>query len=81
MDIEGLEIAALSGARRTLASEPRPQVVVEFHPSVWPLSGTSRLAAEGLLRDLRMAAVGLTGQADPLATHGVAYLKTVAEGP
>lgn len=79
LDIEGLEIAALSGGRRTLTASPRPGVVVEMHPSAWPLSGTTRAAAEALCRDLGVTAVSLSGQADPYAAHGLVHLAPVAE--
>ena len=80
IDIEGYEIAALQGARRTLAADPRPEVVVEFHPSAWPLSGTSRAAAEALLRELGATPVLLTAQGDPFTTHGIVHLTWSRDG-
>ena len=79
IDIEGFEIAALSGGRQTLTASPRPGVVVEMHPSVWQLSGTTRAAAEALFQDLGVTPVPLSGQADPLAAHGLVYLAPRAE--
>jgi FkbM family methyltransferase len=76
MDIEGYEVAALDGGRKTIkAGRPHLGIVVEMHPSLWPLSGTSRSQFEVLLKDLRLRAVPLTGQFDPLAENGVAYLE------
>ena len=80
VDIEGYEIAALQGARRTLTADPRPGVVVEFHPSAWPLSGTSRAAAEALLRDLGATPVSLSGRGVPFATHGIVHLAWSRDG-
>jgi FkbM family methyltransferase len=77
IDIEGFEITALRGGRQTLAASPRPGVVVEMHPSAWQLSGTTRAAAETLLQELRLIPVPLTGQADPLAQHGIVHLAPV----
>jgi FkbM family methyltransferase len=80
IDIEGFEIAALRGARHTLAAEPPPAVVVELHPSAWALSGTSRGAAEVLFRELGLTPVPLTASGDPLATHGIVHLARAAPG-
>lgn len=80
IDIEGYEIAALQGARRTLATAPRPGVVVELHPSAWPLSGTGRGAAEALLRELGATPVPLTARGDPFATHGIVHLAWSRDG-
>ena len=48
IDIEGAEIEALRGARRTLAAEPTA-AFVEFHPSVWR---TRNLQASEVAREL-----------------------------
>jgi hypothetical protein len=45
-----------------------------MHPSFWTILGTSRAQAEGLLRELGLRAVPLTGQADPLGEYGVVHL-------
>lgn len=74
IDIEGFEIAALRGARQTLTAAPRPGVVVELHPSAWPLSGTDRAAAADLFAELDVRPVPLSGQADPLTAHGLVHL-------
>jgi FkbM family methyltransferase len=77
LDIEGFEIAALSGARRLLtARRESMSVIVEMHPDSWKVAGTTRADAESLFRDLRLRAEPLSGQADPLATYGHVWLRT-----
>jgi FkbM family methyltransferase len=78
IDIEGFEIAALSGGWHTLTAPPRPGIVVEMHPSVWHLSGTTRAAAEALFDNLGVSPVPLSGQIDPCAEHGLVYLAETA---
>jgi FkbM family methyltransferase len=76
LDIEGFEIAALSGARRLLATGRQSiGIVVEMHPDLWELAGTSRADAESLLRELGLRAEPLSGQVDPLAVHGHVWLR------
>jgi len=75
MDIEGYEVAALRGARRTiLAAAGTAGLVVELHPHLWVSAQTSRVQLEALLAELRLTAYGLQGQADPLAEPGVVVL-------
>jgi FkbM family methyltransferase len=75
IDIEGFEIAALEGARRLIESRGRSLgIVVEMHPNVWPSAQTTRARAEALLADLRLKAVPLTGQSDPLNDYGLVHL-------
>lgn len=75
IDIEGLEISALLGARKTIArAGAKLGIIVEMHPSVWSDSRTSRKEAERLLREICRDAVPLTGQKDPLAEHGLVRL-------
>lgn len=75
IDIEGFEIAALSGARKLIESQ-RGQlgIVVEMHPNVWGSASTTRAGAEALLADLGLRAEPLMGQTDPLAEHGLVHL-------
>ena len=76
LDIEGYEVAALSGARGTIdAGRGRVGLIVEMHPGLWPISGTSRRELENLLGDLRLVPLGLTGQQDPLGESGVVLLE------
>ena len=76
IDIEGFEIAALSGARRLIESRgPELNVVVEMHPDVWSSADTTREQAEALLAEMKLSAEPLMGQSDPLAEHGLVVLK------
>jgi FkbM family methyltransferase len=76
MDIEGYEVAALGAARRTIhRGRGRLGLVVEMHPALWKLSGTSRSKMEDTLTDLCLHPIGLGGQADPLAENGMVLLK------
>jgi FkbM family methyltransferase len=76
LDIEGFEIAALSGARRLLTARRRSMsVVVEMHPDAWEVAGTSRADAESLFHELRLRVEPLSGQADALATYGHVWLR------
>jgi FkbM family methyltransferase len=49
LDLEGGEVDALRGMRRTLAKSPDPRLIVECNPSALARAGTSRRA---LLREL-----------------------------
>lgn len=76
LDIEGNEVAALQGARATIAAgQGRLGIVVELHPSLWQVSGTSRQELESVLRESGLRAVPLTGQRDPLAEYGIVVLE------
>lgn len=76
IDIEGFEIAALSGARNLIKDRGREMnIVVEMHPDVWSSADTTRGQAEALLAELELRAVSLMGQSDPLAEHGLVYLE------
>lgn len=75
MDIEGFEIAALHGARELIESRRGELgIIVEMHPGVWGSANTTRARAESLLKDLRLSAVSLTGQSDPLSDYGLVHL-------
>jgi FkbM family methyltransferase len=74
LDIEGFEIAALEGARKTLSKgRGRVGVVVEMHPTIWPADGHDRLT--DLLSSLALTAIPLSGQLDPLGSYGVVSLE------
>jgi FkbM family methyltransferase len=76
IDIEGFEIAALKGARQLIKSRGRDMnIVVEMHPDVWSSADTTRAQAEALLAELKLRAVSLMGQSDPLGEHGLVYLE------
>jgi len=76
MDIEGYEVAALQGARETVrAGRGHLGIVVEMHPELWEVSGTSRAELEELLNDLGLRLLGLSGQSDALAQDGMVALE------
>jgi FkbM family methyltransferase len=75
IDIEGFEVAALSGARQLIRRRGKDLgIIVEMHPNVWESADTTRECAEALLLELGLRATPLTGQADPLSDHGLVYL-------
>ena len=75
MDIEGFELGALRGARRTIdARRGQLTIVLEMHPSSWPSIGESIESARRTLDDLGLSAVPLTGQKDAVAEYGIAQL-------
>jgi FkbM family methyltransferase len=75
IDIEGFEIAALSGARELVQSRRGElEIIVEMHPDIWESANTTRATAETLLADLGLHAVPLTGQTDPLGDYGLVHL-------
>jgi hypothetical protein len=76
MDIEGFEVEALGGARATIrAGRGRLGLLVEMHPRLWEVSGTSREELEALLHELGLRPVGLTRQRDPLGEYGMVRLE------
>jgi FkbM family methyltransferase len=76
IDIEGFEIAALEGARQLIKVRGLDlNIIVEMHPDVWGSADTTRAGAEALLDEIRLCAVPLTGQTDPLGEYGLVYLK------
>ncbi len=76
MDIEGYEVAALKGGRATIrAGRGRIGLVVETHPALWEMSGTSRREFEALLAELGLSAMALTGQNDPIGERGIVRLE------
>jgi FkbM family methyltransferase len=78
IDIEGFEIAALSGATELIQSRRGELgIIVEMHPNVWSSANTTRARAESLLSDLGLRAVPLAGQTDPLGDYGIVHLEYV----
>ena len=78
IDIEGYEVAALRGARGTLA-DLKTKVVVEMHPFLWTYAGTSRSVFMRLLEELRLRPVALSGQKDVWAENGQVVLERWAK--
>ena len=72
MDIEGWEIAALSGADDLLRTAT---FVVELHPAAWCWSGHNRRDLEALLATHDLQVIALSGQADALGQHGQVLLR------
>lgn len=70
IDVEGFEQQVLAGASGLLTADPFPLVVVEMHPNAWPTAGTDRDRFADLLSSLRLTALPLSGQSDPLADYG-----------
>jgi FkbM family methyltransferase len=63
IDVEGWELAALRGARSTIASNRgRLALFVEMHPSVWPIIGVTKneVLAEIAAQSLEIAPLGST---------------------
>lgn len=71
IDIEGGELAALRGARRTIHETPALALFVELHPAVWPALGYSRGDLEQELATQGLRVDALPGIADPWAVEGV----------
>jgi hypothetical protein len=72
IDIEGWELAALRGARRTIRDRgPALALFVEFHPAVWPLIGTSRAQLEAELERQGLDLVPLASGVDPWSLEGM----------
>ena len=72
IDIEGSELAALRGARRTIAERgPSMALFVELHPSTWPSLGISRADIEAELRQQKLTMEALPGITDPWSMEGV----------
>jgi len=76
IDIEGYEVAALRGALRTLAIGTT-KFIVEFHPSLWGESGTSRHEFIRLLEELRLRPRALSGQSDLWRENGQVLLERI----
>jgi FkbM family methyltransferase len=72
IDIEGAELDALRGARRTIASRRYTLALfVELHPAIWPSLGVTREDIERELREQRLAVEPVPGVSDPWTTQGV----------
>lgn len=73
IDVEGLEADVLMGAAATIASGQLRGIVVEFHPSTWPRSGTGGMPS--VLERLGLCVTPLTGQRDVFDEHGAVFLE------
>jgi FkbM family methyltransferase len=72
IDIEGAELAALRGARRTIARGGAGLALfVELHPTTWLTLGVTRAAIEEELRSQQLVVDPLPGISDPWTTEGV----------
>jgi FkbM family methyltransferase len=71
IDVEGAELDVLKGARRTLA-QPGVETFVEFHPTVWAVSGIGRADLERELEAQGYVAEPLHPTFDPWSMEGVA---------
>jgi FkbM family methyltransferase len=56
MDVQGFEVSVLRGAQRILAQTDKPvRIVVELHPGIWSLNGSSVSDVREALRALGLA--------------------------
>ena len=76
IDIEGYEVAALRGARHTLTNS-KVRLVVEMHPFLWASAGASREHFIGLLEELHLRPLALSGQKDLWAENGQVLLERI----
>ena len=84
IDVEGAELAALAGARRTIAAAgPRLQLFVEMHPHIWPALGITAGDVRREIEGQGLEAAQLDGSRDDLwTTEGVClHLRARAAGP
>jgi len=64
MDVQGAELAVLTGARRTIArGRGRLRIILEAHPQLWPLHGIDPAAFDRGLQELGLQARPLTARA------------------
>lgn len=73
IDVEGAELAVLTGARRTIASAgPRLRLFVEMHPHLWPALGITAADVQREIAEQGLAAEQLDGGRENLwTTEGV----------
>ena len=71
VDVEGVELAVLRGARRTIAaSQGTLALFVEMHPSRWPSLGTSKAELLAELAEQGLRVEPLRADGDPWAVEG-----------
>jgi FkbM family methyltransferase len=72
IDIEGAELAALRGARRTIAAGGASLALfMELHPAIWPSLGVTRQDLEGEIHQQGLVVEALPGVGDPWALEGI----------
>jgi FkbM family methyltransferase len=76
LDVEGFEFDVLAGALDTIRRRgPRVSIVLEIHPTLWPMTGWTRADIDAFLQSIGRRALPLTGQRDPLADYGSIVLE------
>jgi FkbM family methyltransferase len=72
IDVEGAELEALRGARRTIArAGGAAHIFVELHPSLWSQMGVTRGDIEVELRTQGLVLERIDGEGDPWTIEGV----------
>lgn len=72
IDVEGAELAALRGARRTIAARGATLALfVELHPRVWPELGVTRADIERELQLQKLVVEPLPGVQDAWSVEGI----------
>jgi FkbM family methyltransferase len=72
IDVEGAELEALRGARRTIArAGGRLSLFMELHPSIWAQTGVTRADVEAELREQGLTLERIDGSGDPWAIEGI----------
>jgi FkbM family methyltransferase len=72
IDVEGAELEALRGARRTIArASGTAQIFMELHPSLWSQMGVTRGDIEVELRTQGLVIERIDGDGDPWTIEGV----------
>lgn len=72
LDVEGAELEALRGARRTIArGRDHLQIFMELHPSLWNQMGVTRGDIEVELRGQGLVLERIDGAGDPWQIEGV----------
>jgi len=78
IDVEGFEFEVLAGATETIRARGRSlSIVLEIHPTLWPLTGWTASRASALFASLGRRPVPLVGQRDVLADYGSIELAPV----
>jgi FkbM family methyltransferase len=71
IDVEGSELSALRGARKTIRARPGLALFVEMHPSTWPKLGVSLDDIRDELRSQSLEVEVLTPVSDTWAVEGI----------